>query len=64
MRTSILAAGLLAAALMSSTAIAQTAAPVKDTKANEQTLSGAHWRSSKLIGVNVRCQQNEDGRHQ
>jgi hypothetical protein len=61
MRTTTLAT-ILAAALLSSSALAQTAAPpaAKDTPvAAEVKASGAHWRSSKLIGVNVYNDQNE-----
>ena len=61
MRTTTLAT-ILAAALLSSSALAQTAAPpaAKDTPvAAEVKAAGAHWRSSKLIGVNVYNDQNE-----
>ena len=61
MRTTTLAT-ILAAALLSSSALAQTATtpPAKDTPAAaEVKAKGAHWRSSKLIGVNVYNEQNE-----
>jgi sporulation protein YlmC with PRC-barrel domain len=61
MRTTTLAT-VLATALLSSSALAQTAAPpaAKDTPAAaEFKPTGAHWRSSKLIGVNVYNEQNE-----
>jgi sporulation protein YlmC with PRC-barrel domain len=50
-----------AAALISSSAVAQTATPAaKDTPAAaEVKAKGIHWRSSKLIGVNVYNDQNE-----
>jgi hypothetical protein len=52
---------VLATALLSSSALAQTAAPpAKDTPAAaEVKAKSAHWRSSKLIGVNVYNDQNE-----
>jgi sporulation protein YlmC with PRC-barrel domain len=61
MRTTTLAT-ILAAALLSSSALAQTPTtpPAKDTPAAaEVKAKGAHWRSSKLIGVNVYNEQNE-----
>ncbi|HKS60874.1 MAG TPA: PRC-barrel domain-containing protein [Xanthobacteraceae bacterium] len=61
MRTTTLAT-ILAAALLSSSALAQTATtpPAKDTTAaTEVKAKGAHWRSSKLIGVKVYNDQNE-----
>ena len=61
MRTTALAT-ILAAALLSSSAFAQTPTtpPAKDTPAAaEVKAKGAHWRSSKLIGVNVYNEQNE-----
>jgi sporulation protein YlmC with PRC-barrel domain len=61
MRASLLG-GLLVAALMSSSAIAQTPAPSGTAPAatNIAPKSNAgHWRSSKLIGVNVYNEQNE-----
>ena len=63
MRTRYLVSGLLAAALLSSTAIAQTQStnppPVAKTDATAPKLMSPHWRSSKLIGVNVYNEQNE-----
>src|SRR4051794_2300634 len=67
MRTTHVIGGLLAAALLSSTAFAQTSttpstsAPPAATKADVGTpqLSGTHWRASKLIGVNIYNEQNE-----
>jgi sporulation protein YlmC with PRC-barrel domain len=50
------------AALLSSSALAQTTTPppAKDAPAAaEVNAKGAHWRSSKLIGVNVYNEQNE-----
>ena len=61
MRTTTLAT-ILATALLSSGALAQTTTPpaAKDTPAAaEVKAKGAHWRSSKLIGVNVYNEQNE-----
>ena len=60
MRTTTIAT-ILATALLSSGAFAQTApSPAKDTPAAaEVKAKGAHWRSSKLIGVNVYNDQNE-----
>jgi sporulation protein YlmC with PRC-barrel domain len=61
MRTTALAT-ILAAPLLSSSAFAQTPTtpPAKDTPAAaEVKAKGAHWRSSKLIGVNVYNEQNE-----
>lgn len=61
MRTFLLS-GLLAAALMSSSAFAQTSTPSGNAPAvtNIAPKSNAgHWRSSKLIGVNVYNEQND-----
>jgi sporulation protein YlmC with PRC-barrel domain len=63
MRASLLG-GLLAAALMSSSALAQTSAPSGTAPAPAATnvapkSNAGHWRSSKLIGVNVYNEQNE-----
>ena len=63
MRVSLLS-GLLAAALMSSSAFAQTSAPSGTAPAPGATnivpkSNAGHWRSSKLIGVNVYNEQNE-----
>jgi sporulation protein YlmC with PRC-barrel domain len=60
MRT-YLVGGLLAAALLSSTAIAQntqtqTPAPAPNATTMQK---GTHWRASKLIGVNIYNEQNE-----
>jgi len=66
MRTRYLLSGLLAAALLSSTAIAQTtgqstnpppAAAKSDALAPK--LASPHWRASKMIGLNVYNEQNE-----
>jgi hypothetical protein len=62
MRTRYLVGGLLAAALMSSTAFAQTStapAPATKTEAAAPKLETPHWRASKLIGVNIYNEQNE-----
>lgn len=67
MRTSYLAGGLLAAALLSSTAFAQTTTPPAATTSPAATktdaaapkLASPHWRSSKLIGVKIYNEQNE-----
>jgi sporulation protein YlmC with PRC-barrel domain len=64
MRTPYLVGGLLAAALMSSTAFAQTnppatpRAPAATTDVAPKTMSN-QWRASKLIGLNVYNEQNE-----
>jgi sporulation protein YlmC with PRC-barrel domain len=61
MRTRYFVSGILAAALLSSTALAQTSttprAPAA-TATEASTLTG-HWRASKLIGVNVYNEANE-----
>src|ERR1044072_4312342 len=64
MRTRYLVSGLLAAALLSSTAMAQTTStnpppPAAKTDASVPKLSSPHWRSSKMIGLNVYNEQNE-----
>lgn len=61
MRAKCLVTGLLAAALLSTTAIAQTKAPspAPAATATDTTLQGKHWRSSKMIGVNIYNEQNE-----
>ena len=66
MRTSHLLSGLVAAALLSSAAIAQTTKspstnPPAATKADQAApkLSSPHWRSSKMIGLNVYNEQND-----
>jgi sporulation protein YlmC with PRC-barrel domain len=66
MRTRYLVSGLFAAALLSSTAFAQTstapapapaAAPKADVGAPK--LASPHWRASKLKGVNIYNEQND-----
>src|ERR1051325_1838090 len=63
MRTRYLLGGLLAAALLSSPAFAQTTStnppPAAKTDASAPKLSSPHWRSSKMIGLNVYNEQNE-----
>jgi sporulation protein YlmC with PRC-barrel domain len=62
MRTRYLVSGLIAAALLSTTAFAQTSTtppPVAKTDAAMPKLSSPHWRSSKMIGLNVYNEQNE-----
>ena len=61
MRTRYLVSGLLAAALLSSTSFAQTTSPTPATRADATApkLSSPHWRSSKMIGLNVYNDQNE-----
>jgi len=64
MRTRYLASGLLAAALLSTTALAQTGQstnppPVAKTDATAPKLTSPHWRSSKMIGLNVYNDQND-----
>jgi sporulation protein YlmC with PRC-barrel domain len=62
MRTRYLVGGLLAAALLSSPAFAQTATPpagAPKADVGAPKLSTPHWRSSKLIGVNIYNDQNE-----
>ena len=65
MRTLPLASGLVAAALLSSGALAQTQAPAPapaQPAARAETapkLSTPHWRSSKMIGVGIYNEQNE-----
>ena len=65
MRTRYLVGGLLAAALLSSTAMAQTsqsttpAPAATKAEAAAPKLSSPHWRSSKMIGLNVYNEQNE-----
>jgi hypothetical protein len=63
MRTSLIGS-LLAAALMSSSAFAQTSAPSANAPAPAATnitpkSNAGHWRSSKLIGVNIYNESNE-----
>jgi sporulation protein YlmC with PRC-barrel domain len=61
MRTRYFVGGLLAAALLSSTAIAQNTTPAASPNATVTTTapSGSEWRASKLIGVNIYNEQNE-----
>src|ERR1044071_975992 len=63
MRTRYLVGGLLAAALMSSTALAQAQAPAPSRAPAVATTDVApkasQWRASKLIGVNIYNEQNE-----
>ena len=57
MRTNYLASGILVAAILSTVAMAQTNAPVSPP-AGEMSKSN-HWRSSKLIGVNIYNEKDE-----
>jgi sporulation protein YlmC with PRC-barrel domain len=61
MRTRYLVGGLLAAALLSSTALAQTNAPAPAPTTTVTTVApkSNQWRASKLIGVNIYNEQNE-----
>ena len=63
MRTRYLLSGLIAAALLSSTAMAQTTStnppPVAKSETAAPKLSSPHWRSSKMIGLNVYNEQND-----
>ena len=64
MKTRYLIAAAVAAAFMSSTALAQTAAPPAKAPAPAATeaaakLQSPHWRASKLIGVKIYNEQNE-----
>jgi Spy/CpxP family protein refolding chaperone len=61
MRASLIG-GLLAAALMSSSALAQTSTPSGNAPAATTIApksNAGHWRSSKLIGVNIYNEQND-----
>jgi len=61
MRASLIS-GLLAAALMSSSALAQTTTPSTNAPAATDVTpksNTGHWRSSKLIGVNIYNDGNE-----
>jgi Spy/CpxP family protein refolding chaperone len=63
MRASLIS-GFVAAALMSSSALAQTStpsgnAPVPETTNIAPKNNTGHWRSSKLIGVNIYNEQND-----
>jgi sporulation protein YlmC with PRC-barrel domain len=65
MRTRYVVGGLLAAALLSSTALAQqTTAPPRApapaaTTATDVSPKAGQWRASKVIGVNIYNEQNE-----
>jgi sporulation protein YlmC with PRC-barrel domain len=63
MRKFSVAGGLLAAALLTSTAFAQAPAPTNPPAAAKADagpkLATPHWRSSKLIGVKIYNEQNE-----
>lgn len=65
MRKFSIVGGLLAAALLSSTAFAQAPAPASKTPPvaaktdAAPKLAGPHWRSSKLIGVKIYNEQSE-----
>ena len=63
MRKFSVAGGLLAAALLTSTAFAQAPAPTTPPAAAKADagpkLATPHWRSSKLIGVKIYNEQNE-----
>jgi sporulation protein YlmC with PRC-barrel domain len=63
MRTRYLAGGLLAAALLSSTAFAQTSttprAPAPAASTTDVAPMHNQWRASKLIGLNIYNEQNE-----
>ena len=64
MKTRYLIGAAVAAAFMSSTALAQTAAPPAKAPAPAATeaapkLQSPHWRASKLIGVKIYNDQNE-----
>jgi sporulation protein YlmC with PRC-barrel domain len=63
MRTRYLVSGILAAALISSPAFAQTSTPpaggTPKADVGSPKLETPHWRSSKLIGVNIYNDQNE-----
>jgi len=63
MRTRYLVGGLLAAALLSSTAFAQTStaprAPAPAATTTDVAPMHNQWRASKLIGVNIYNEQND-----
>ena len=64
MRTRYLVSGLLAVAFLTSTAFAQTSQstnppPAAKTDATALKLASPHWRTSKMIGLNVYNEQNE-----
>src|SRR5205807_6396798 len=55
-----LVSGFIAAALLSSAAIAQTNTPAPAPKATTQdVIKGTHWRASKMSGLNVYNEANE-----
>jgi len=52
--------GFIAAALLSSTAMAQTTTPAPAPSAKTQdVIKGTHWRASKMSGLNVYNEQND-----
>ena len=61
MRTRYLVSGLVAAAFLSAPAFAQTSStnPPPAATATAPKLASPHWRSSKMIGVNIYNEQNE-----
>ncbi|MGB9369063.1 MAG: PRC-barrel domain-containing protein [Xanthobacteraceae bacterium] len=65
MRTRYLVGGLLAVAFLNSTAFAQTSQqstnppPAAKVDATAPKLASPHWRTSKMIGLNVYNEQNE-----
>jgi hypothetical protein len=61
MRTRNFVGGLLAAALLSSTAFAQTSTTPRAPAATTTAVAPMHnqWRASKLIGVNIYNEQND-----
>src|SRR5436190_435040 len=67
MRMQHFVGGLLAIAFLSTTSLAQTNPPARTpattpaptAAANDTILQGKHWRSSKMIGVNIYNEQNE-----
>ena len=57
-----LVSGFIAAALLSSTALAQTTTPTQAPASSATTqdiLKGTHWRASKMSGLNVYNDANE-----
>jgi sporulation protein YlmC with PRC-barrel domain len=55
-----LVGGIIAAALLSSTAMAQTSTPAPAPSAKTQdVIKGTHWRASKMSGLNVYNDANE-----
>ena len=63
MRTRYLVSGLIAAAVLSTTAFAQTTTPSTNpppaAMATAPKLSSPHWRTSKMMGLDVYNEQNE-----